>query len=140
MNTVLTAKRTLHTTPEQFHAWRATQLASGNALHSVSRYAFAHGKMSHTVGLQDGTYQDIRCRFGLPAQLACSVPRQVGATEQALWTKGGANATARRRGCCSAVRCARWSCMRTWWGRGMSPCERCSLARLGARGRRVSTP
>ena len=61
----------------------------------MSRYAFAHGKMSHTAGLQDGTYQDIRCRFGLPAQLACSVPRQVGATEQVLWTKGGANAAAR---------------------------------------------
>ena len=114
MHTVVTAKRTLHTTPDQFHALRATQLASRDALHSVSRYAVAHGKMSHTVRLQDGAYQDIRSRFGLPAQLACSVPRQVGATEQALWTKGRANATVRRRGCCSAVRCAGWSCMPTW--------------------------
>jgi hypothetical protein len=40
MRTVLTAKRTLHTTPEQFHAWRATQLASGDMLNYVSRYAF----------------------------------------------------------------------------------------------------
>jgi hypothetical protein len=69
--------------------------------------------MSHTVGLQEGTYQEIRSPFQLPAQLACSVPRQIGATEQALWTKGGANATARRRGCCSAVRCASWFSMPT---------------------------
>jgi predicted transposase len=46
----------------------------------VSRYAFEHGKMSNKVGLQDGTYPDIRAKFGLPAQMACSVPRQVGAT------------------------------------------------------------
>ena len=52
---------------------RQTQLAYRDALNYVSRYAFAHGKMSNTVGLQEGTYQDIRSRFGLPAQMACSV-------------------------------------------------------------------
>ena len=98
MHTVVTAKRTLHTTPDQFHALRATQLASRDALHSVSRYAFTHGTMSHTVGLQDGTNHDIRSQFQLPAQMACSVPRQVGATEQALWTKVKANAAARAAG------------------------------------------
>ena len=98
MRTVLTAKLKLHATPDQFSALRATQLAYRDALNSVSRYAFAHGKMSNKVGLQDGTYQDIRSRFGLPAQMACSVPRQVGATSQALWTKGRANAAARAAG------------------------------------------
>ena len=50
------------------------------------------------VGLQDGTYQEIRSRFGLPAPLACSVPRQVGATDNTWWTKGKANAAARAAG------------------------------------------
>jgi predicted transposase len=78
MDTVVTAKLKLHTTPDQFRALRATQLAYRDALNYVSRYAFAHGKMSNTLDLQEGTYQDIRSRFGLPAQMACSVPRQVG--------------------------------------------------------------
>ena len=75
MHTVLTAKLKLYTTPDQFRALRATQLAYRDALNHVCRYAFAHGKMSNKVGLQDGTYQDISSRFGLPAQMACSVPR-----------------------------------------------------------------
>ena len=50
------------------------------------------------VGLQDGTYQEIRSRFGLPAQMACSVPRQVGARDNTWWTKGKANAAARAAG------------------------------------------
>ena len=42
--------------------------------------------------------QDIRARFGLPAQMACSAPRQVGATYKTLWTKVKANAAARAAG------------------------------------------
>jgi putative transposase len=98
MRTVLTAKLKLHTTPDQFHALRRTQLAYRDALNDVSRYAFAHGKMSNAVGLQDGTYHDIRSHYDLPAQMACSVPRQVGATYKALWTKVKANAAARAGG------------------------------------------
>jgi len=98
MHTVITAKLKLQTTPTQFRALRATQLAYRDALNDVSRSAFAHGKMSNTVGLQDGTYHDIRSHFGLPAQMACSAPRQVGATYKALWTKVKANAAARAAG------------------------------------------
>jgi predicted transposase len=94
----LNAKLTLHTTPEQFRALRQTRLAYGDALNYVSRYAFEHGTMSNRVDLQDGTYQDIRSRFGLPAQMACSVPRQVGATNKTLWTKVTDNAAARQAG------------------------------------------
>src|SRR5947209_906584 len=54
--------------------------------------------MSNKVGLQEGTYQQIRVRFKLPAQMACSVPRQVGATYKALWTKVKQNAQARKAG------------------------------------------
>ena len=97
LHTTLTAKLKLHTTPEQSRALRATQLAYREALNYVSRYAFEHGKMSHKVGLQEGTYTDIRTRFGLPAQpaqpaqpapMACSVPRQVGATYQDAMDEG----------------------------------------------------
>ena len=96
MKTPISAKLKLHTTPEQFHALRHTQLAYRDALNFVSRYAFAHGKMSNKVGLQDGTYTDLRATFGLPSQMACSVPRQVGATYKGLWTKLKQNAQARK--------------------------------------------
>jgi putative transposase len=98
LHATLTAKRKLRTTREQFRALRQTQLASRDALNFVSRYAFAHGKLSNTVALQDASYADIRTRFGLPAPLACSVPRQVGATDKTLWTKVRANAAARAAG------------------------------------------
>ncbi len=87
MKTVITAKLKLHTAPDQFAALRATQLAYRHSLNYVSRYAFEHGKMSNAVRLQDGTYDEIRTRYHLPSQMACSVPRQVGATYKALWTK-----------------------------------------------------
>src|SRR5260370_27525403 len=96
MHATVTAKLKLRTTPKQFRVLRHTQLAYRDALNFVSRYAFAHGKLSNKVGLQDATYRDIRTRFGLPAQLACSVPRQVGATYKTLWTKVKANAAARK--------------------------------------------
>ncbi len=98
MKTTISAKVKLHTTPEQFKALRATQLAYRNALNFVSRYAFEHGKMSNKVGLQDGTYADLRQQFRLPSQMACSVPRHVSATYKGLWTKVKLNAQARRDG------------------------------------------
>ncbi|HEX4207107.1 MAG TPA: transposase, partial [Ktedonobacteraceae bacterium] len=98
MKQLITAKLKLHTTPEQVAALRATQLAYRDALNYVSRYAFAHGKMSNQRRLQEGTYDDIRVLYGLPAQMACNVPRQVGATYKGLWTKMRTNAQLRRAG------------------------------------------
>jgi putative transposase len=98
MKHTLVAKLKLQTTPEQFNALRATQLAYRDALNSVSRYAYAHGKMSNKVRLQEGTYREIRTRFKMPAQMACSIPRQVGATYKALWTKVKHNAACRKLG------------------------------------------
>jgi len=49
----LTAKLRLHTTLDQFEALRRTQLAYRDALNYVSRYAFAHGKMTNKVKLQE---------------------------------------------------------------------------------------
>src|SRR5713226_1234072 len=98
MKTTITAKLKLHTDPAQFQAFRHMQLAYRDALNYVSQYAFEHGKMSNKVGLQDGTYAELRARFKIPAQMACSIPRQVGATYKALWTKVKQNAAARLAG------------------------------------------
>ena len=86
------------TTPDQFRALRDTQLAYRDALNYVSAYSFAHRKTSSGKRLQKATYADLRSQFGLPAQMACNVPRQVGVTYQALWTKAKKNAEARRLG------------------------------------------
>jgi putative transposase len=96
VNTTLTAKLKLTLTAEQFQALRRTQLAYRDALNFVSDYAFMHGKTSNQQRLQRDTYPDIREQFGLPAQMACNVPRQVGATYKGLWTKVRKNAEARR--------------------------------------------
>src|SRR5437588_3835252 len=98
MKVALTAKLKLLTPPEQFKQLRATQLAYRDALNYVSRYAYEHGKMSNKVRLQDGTYREIRARFKIPAQMACSIPRQVGATYKGLWTKVKKNAAMRKAG------------------------------------------
>jgi putative transposase len=80
MKQIISAKLKLNTTPEQFSALRTTQLAYRGALNFVSQYAFEHGKMSNTRKLQSDCYDEIRAIHGLPAQMACNVPRQVGAT------------------------------------------------------------
>ena len=98
MKQLITAKLKLYATPEQFSAFRATQLAYRDALNAVSRYAYAHGKMSNQRRLQEGTYDDIRALYGLPAQMACNVPRQVGATYKGLWTRARKHAEMRRAG------------------------------------------
>jgi IS605 OrfB family transposase len=98
MKTTLTAKLKLHPDTVQFQALRITQFAYRDALNFVSRYAFEHGKISNKVALQDGTYTDVRQQFHLPSQMACSVPRQVGATYKTLWTKVKQNAQARKEG------------------------------------------
>ncbi len=87
MQQIINAKLKLITTPEQFAQLRQTQLAYRDALNAVSRYAFEHGKTSSADKLQKGMYNEIRIRYKLPSQMACNVPRQVGATYKGLWTK-----------------------------------------------------
>jgi len=98
METTLTAKLKLLTTPAQFAALRQTQAAYRDALNLTSQYAFAQGKTSSTKCLHRALYRQVRTRFGLPSQLACSVFRQVGTTYKALCTKAKNNAKARRWG------------------------------------------
>jgi putative transposase len=85
MKQMMTAKLKLHAASAQFQALRKTQLAYRDALNHVSRYAFTHGKKSNQEWLQRETYTDVRTAYHLPAQMACNVPRQVGATYQTLW-------------------------------------------------------
>lgn len=80
MQQIITAKLKLTTTPEQFQALRRMQLAYRDALNAVSQYAFAHGKTSSVTKLHKGMYAELRVRYQLPSQLACSVERQVSAT------------------------------------------------------------
>src|SRR6266852_3500748 len=96
MSQIITAKLKLHTDAAQFAALRTTQLAYRDALNYVSTYAYEHGKMSNKVRLQDGTYDEVRARYKIPAQMACSIPRQVGATYKTLWTKVKQNAAQRK--------------------------------------------
>ena len=98
MKQIVTAKLKLHTDASQFQALRRTQLAYRDALNYVSRYAFEHGKMSSGRALQRACYDDIRLKCGLPAQMACNVPRHVGATYKVLWTKVKHNAALRAAG------------------------------------------
>ncbi|MBV9230603.1 MAG: transposase [Chloroflexi bacterium] len=97
MKQIITAKLKLNTTPDQFQALRTTQLAYRDALNAVSRYAFAHGKTSSVTSLHKGMYAEIRTRYHLPSQLACSVERQVAATYKGLWTKLKKNKEHRRK-------------------------------------------
>ncbi len=97
MQQIITAKLKLITTPEQVQALRETQLAYRDALNTVSRYAFEHGKTSSNVTLHKGMYAELRARYRLPSQLACSVERQVAATYKGLWTKVKKNVEHRRK-------------------------------------------
>src|SRR3989454_9405835 len=98
MKQIIMAKLKLHPTPEQFMALRRTQLAYRDALNDVSRHAFEQGKISNQVRLQKETYAQIRALYHLPAQMACNVPRQVGATYKTLWKKVKQNAALRQAG------------------------------------------
>ena len=97
MQQIITAKLKLITTPEQLQALRETQLAYRDALNAVSSYAFEHGKTSRAITLHKGMYAELRARYHLPSQLACSVERQVAATYKGLWTKLMKNAEHRRK-------------------------------------------
>ena len=97
MQEIITAKLKLNTNTEQFHALRQTQLVYRDALNAVSQYAYVHGKTSSAIALHRGMYAELRARYHLPSQLACSVERQVAATYKGLWTKLKKNAEHRRK-------------------------------------------
>ena len=98
MQTTITAKLKLVTTPEQFRQLHLTQLAYRDALNQTSQHAFAQGKTSNSQRLHQDLYEETRTRHSLPSQLAARVFRQVGATSKGLWTKWYKNVEARKAG------------------------------------------
>jgi putative transposase len=95
---VITAKLKLSLSPEQKALVSKTALAYRDALNYASQVAFDNGKTSNGAALQKATYYDLKARFGLGAQMACNVPRQVSATYKGLWTKVKQNAAAIKAG------------------------------------------
>ena len=87
MKQVITAKLKLELSNVQKQLVRQTTLAYRDALNYASRIAFENNKMSSGVALQKKVYNQLRSVYGLPSQMSCNVPRQVGATLKSLWTK-----------------------------------------------------
>ncbi len=98
MKQAITAKLKLQLSQDQKQLVRQTTLAYRDALNYTSRIAFENNKMSSGVALQKKIYNQLRSIFGLPAQMSCNVPRQVGATYKSLWTKVKQNAEAIKTG------------------------------------------
>ena len=95
---VITAKLKLNPKAEQKAALREVSLAYRDALNYASQVAFDAGKCSNGAKLQKAVYNELRARFGLGAQMACNVPRQVSATYKSLWTKVKQNDAAIKAG------------------------------------------
>ena len=95
MKITLTAKLKLRHTPEQKKALDAVTLAYRDALNFTSQKAFEMGKTSNAAKIQREVYATLRERFGLGAQMACSVPRYVGAVYKTLWAKAKQSKAAR---------------------------------------------
>jgi len=98
MTQVITAKLKLNLDAEQQALVSRTALAYRDALNHASAVAFDNGKISNGAKLQKVVYGDLRGLFGLGAQMACSVTRQVTATYKGLWTKVKQNAAAIKAG------------------------------------------
>lgn len=95
---VITAKLKLNTTPEQKELIKAVSLAYRDALNYTSQVSFDNGFIANGTKLQKLVYQDIRSLYNLPSQMACNVPRQVGATYKGLLTKLKQNKEAIHKG------------------------------------------
>ena len=80
MKATLAAKLKLHHTREQKAALDAVTLAYRDALNYTSHQAFEMNTTSNAAKIQKEVYATLRQRFGLGAQMACSVPRKVAAT------------------------------------------------------------
>ncbi|MGQ4647349.1 RNA-guided endonuclease TnpB family protein [Lyngbya aestuarii] len=87
MGQTLTAKLKLEVTQEQKEQLRVTSLAYKDALNYTSGVAFEMGKTYNGTKIQKKVYYTLREKFRLPSQMACNVPRQVGATYKSLRTK-----------------------------------------------------
>jgi len=98
MKQQLTAKLKLNLSEEQKSSVRGICLAYRDALNYSSQIAFENGKMSSSSKLQKLVYHDLRLNFGLGAQMACNVPRQVAVSYRVQWTKLKQNKQSREKG------------------------------------------
>jgi len=87
MELTRTIRIRLQPTPEQASALTRTVEANRQALDYVSRIAFEH-KIRNRVALHRAAYRTIRTRFGLRAQMACTVCRTVAATYKSMKSNG----------------------------------------------------
>jgi IS605 OrfB family transposase len=87
MKQTLTVKLKLEVTQEQKEQLARTSLAYRDALNYTSGVAFGMGKTYNGTKIQKEVYYTLREEFKLPSQMACNVPRQVGATYKSLRTK-----------------------------------------------------
>lgn len=88
---VITAKLKLEANPKQKELLREVSLAYRDALNYTSQVNFENGKSANGTKIQKLVYRDLRAEFNLPSQMACNVPRQVGATYKGLLTKNRQN-------------------------------------------------
>lgn len=95
---LITAKLKLETSSEQKELLREVSLAYRDALNYTSQLNFENDRSSNGTKIQNLVYQEIRLRFKLPSQMACNVPRQVGATYKGLLTKLKQNQEAIKKG------------------------------------------
>ncbi|MBV8883394.1 MAG: transposase [Chroococcidiopsidaceae cyanobacterium CP_BM_RX_35] len=95
---VITAKLKLEASPKQKALLREVSLAYRDALNFTSQLNFENGKSSNGTKIQKLVYRDLRAMFKLPSQMACNVPRQVGATYKGLLTKLKQNQEAIKKG------------------------------------------
>lgn len=98
MRVTVSAKLKLRYSPEQKVMLDAVSLAYRDALNFTSGEAFKLDKTSSAPKIHKAVYGTLRERFGLGAQLACTVERQVAGSYKAQWTKLKQNLSARERG------------------------------------------
>lgn len=98
MRLTISAKLKLLHTPQQKAALDAVTLAYRDALNHTSKMAFELGKTTSATRIHQKVYSTLRKEFGLRAQLACTVERQVAATFKTLWTRVKQNQMAREKG------------------------------------------
>ncbi len=94
---VITAKLKLEANSEHKELLRNVSLAYRDALNYTSQLNFYKSRSANGTKIQKLVYQEIRSRFKLPSQMACNVPRQVGATYKGLLTKLKQNEEALRK-------------------------------------------
>jgi putative transposase len=98
MRVTISAKLKLRHSPEQKAMLDAVSLAYRDALNYASEEAFKLDKTSSAPKIHKAVYGALRERFGLGAQLACTVERQVAASYKTQWTKLKQNLKARESG------------------------------------------